>query len=131
MTQHTCEQCGRSYEDDQQQESRLCPQCRTAPQPGDQDEDNLDLTPEAVGEHETDLLPAVEQEINESERRKATGQTIREKVEQETQQEQMPEPELRGLAPMRPLGLHPATFIVLVIVAMALAVAVAYYLVMT
>lgn len=109
----------------------MCPQCRTPEQSDDRDEDNLDLTPQAVGEHETDLLPAVEQEINESRRRKATGQTIREKVEHETQQEQMPEPELRGLAPMRPLGLHPATFIALVIVAMGAAVAVAYYLVMS
>jgi predicted nucleic acid-binding Zn-ribbon protein len=129
MSQHTCEKCGRSYEDEQQQEVSLCSQCRADDQ--DDDTDNLELTPQAVGEHETDLLPAVEQEINESERRKATGQTIREKVEHETQREQMPEPELRGLAPMRPLGLHPVTFIALVVIAMLLAVGVAYYLVMS
>jgi predicted nucleic acid-binding Zn-ribbon protein len=127
MSLQKCENCGRDYPaSDTPRESSLCPECSSSKE----GRDDFDLTPPAVGEQDTDILPVVEAEINESRRRKAAGQEIREKVEDERGKPVEPEPDLPGLDPRLPLGLKPSTFLLLLFLALLLVVAAGYYLIM-
>lgn len=123
-----CDKCGRELSESQAdcREGPLCSECAS----GQEDDDFLDLTAQSVGEQDTDILPVIEQEINEANRRKAPGQDIRERVEVENNRNVPPDPDVPGLDPRLPLGLRPVTFFILLFLALLLAVAAAYYLTM-
>ncbi len=123
-----CDKCGRELSESQVdlREGPLCPECASRRD----DDDFLDLTAQSVGEQDTDILPVIEQEINEAKRRKAPGQDIRERVEVENNRNVPPDPDIPGLDPRLPLGLKPVTFFILLFLALLLVVAAAYYLTM-